>query len=375
MNSKEQVGAAVRRARERCGMTQQALADAAGFPNLQTVSDVERGVRDLKARELHRIARAVGTSYDVLLGARPEPAVRVLWRRGTPPAPSAQEARFLERASRFALLEEWSDLPPAEPLPDLPYDPAHTSGSEVEAMAMHVGRTLLLGSRPAAALVRVLEERFRVKVFYDDLAEDGSAACVRDGFGAAVLINASQAPWRRNYSFAHELFHLVTWTAVAESWPAGGEEPAWSDAMERHANRFASHLLLPGEEVAQRYEARLRGGDVAHADYVEMAREFDVSTDALLWRLCNLRYLTADQVDAIRGDAAFRALDRSTMGARWTTPGSGLPDRYHRLAYLAYAKGRISLARLAEFLETSVSELVLIGVSKEHAEEAATPAA
>jgi Zn-dependent peptidase ImmA (M78 family)/transcriptional regulator with XRE-family HTH domain len=371
MAGKEDLGSAIRRARDRAGVTQEELAAGAGFPNPQTVSDIERGVREVKARELQRIARVLHTSYDVLLGARPEPAARVLWRRGTAAVPRAQEAEFLERASRYAMLEEWCDLPPAEPLPDFPFDPATATWATAEGLANRVVRTLDLGSRPATSLVKVLEERFRVKIFYADLPGDESAACVRDGFGAAVLMNANQAPWRRNYNFAHELFHLVTWDGVARAWPEVGSEPAWAERLERYANSFASHLLLPAEELSEQYRARCRDGRVADLDMVELAREFDVSTQALVFRLAFLRLVRQDDADATLARPAFQRLDRRTMAERWVTPLAGLPERYVRLAYLAHAKGRMSLARLAEFLETSVSELISQDLERDLAEEAA----
>lgn len=369
MPSKEELGAAVRRARDRAGLTQEELAAQAGFASTQTISDIERGVRELKARELQSIARALHTSYDVLLGLRAEPVSHVLWRRGTASVPRAQEAEFLERASRYALLEEWCDLPPAEPLPDFPFNPLTATYAAVEGLANRVSRTLDLGSRPATSLVKVLEERFRVKIFYADLLGEESAACVRDGFGAAILMNANQAPWRRNYNFAHELFHLVTWDGVARAWPADGSEPAWAEQLEKFANSFASHLLLPADELSEQYRTRCRDGSVADPDMVELAREFDVSTQALVFRLTFLRLLRQDEADAILTRPAFQRLDRRTMAERWVTPSTGLPDRYLRLAYLAHAKGRITTARLAEFLETSVSELITQGLERDRAEE------
>jgi Zn-dependent peptidase ImmA (M78 family)/transcriptional regulator with XRE-family HTH domain len=374
MHSKEEVGAAIRRARERAGITQQELAEQAGFPNLQTISDVERGVRDLKARELHRLAKSLHTTYDVLLGARSEPCSRVFWRRGTAALDREQEVRFVERVSRYALVEGWCDLPAPEPLPDFEFAPATAGYGDVEALANRVARILDLGSRPAAALVKVLEERFRVKVFYEDLPGAESAACMRDGFGAAVLMNANQAPWRRNYNFAHEVFHLVTWTAVEREWPAGGEEPVWAEKLERFANSFASHLLLPADEVSEQYRARCRDDQVADEDLIELAREFDVSTEALVWRLRLLALLKQQEAEDTLARPSFRRLDRATMVDRWHKPSVGLPDRFVRLAYLAHAKGRMSISRLAEFLETSVSALRALELERERAEEATAAA-
>jgi hypothetical protein len=44
--------------------------------------------------------------------------------------------------------------------------------------------------------------------------EEGSAASIWGPFGPAILMNSNEAPWRRNYNFAHEVFHLITWDSI-----------------------------------------------------------------------------------------------------------------------------------------------------------------
>jgi Zn-dependent peptidase ImmA (M78 family)/transcriptional regulator with XRE-family HTH domain len=374
METRNVLAAAIRNARERLGITQQALADAAGFASLQIVSAIETAQREVKAWELVRLARALQTSVDELLGLSDAAPVRVFWRRGSPGIPAAREARLVQRAERMALLEEWNGLPPAEPLPDLPFAPDRASFADVARLAHTVGRALDLGSRPAASLLPVLEERFGVKVFYEEMGEGESAACVRGPFGAAILMNAAQAPWRRNYSFAHELFHLVTWSAVERVWPVAGE-PEWSERLEQLADVFASNLLLPAEELGAHFEARAEeGGELDGMRVIELAREFGVSTSALAWRLVNLGRSDAEWARAMLADEGFRRRDRLTMPHRWTHPPVPFPDRYLRLALMAYERGPLSLSRLAEFLETSIGEANELLEGLELGEEAAAPA-
>ena len=357
MNFRNSLASAVRSAREAIGMTQQALASAAGFGSLQIVSAIETGQREVKAWELVRIARALHTSVEVLLGLDQPREMRVFWRRGSSGISHEREARLCERAERFALLEEWCNLPPAEPLPDFAFDPRRATFADAERLALTVSRTLDLGSRPAASLLRVLEERFGVKVFYDELGDDEAAACARGGFGAAVLLNAAQAPWRRNFSIAHELFHLVTWRAVTMLWTDDGE-PQWAERLETLADVFASHLLLPAAEVSAQLDGRTAGGRVLEGtDVIAMARDFDVSTEALAWRVVNLGRRDADWARTLLSDKDFRRKDRLTMSTRWARPCTPLPERYVRLALLAYEMDRLSLSRLANFLESTMGEV------------------
>jgi Zn-dependent peptidase ImmA (M78 family)/transcriptional regulator with XRE-family HTH domain len=375
MEDRNQIATAVRAAREAVGLTQGALAAAAGFASLQIVSAIETGQREVKAWELLKLARALHTPVDVLLGIDEPQVARVFWRRGSGGISGVREAQLRERAERFALLEQWCDLPTAEPLAEFSFNPRRASFADAERLALALSRTLDLGSRPAASLLRILEERFRLKVFYDELGDDESAACARGSFGAAVLLNASQAPWRRNFSLAHELFHLVTWSAVESAWPAVGE-PEWSERLETLADVFASHLLLPAAEVSAQLDARTGDGrELEGTDVIAIAREFDVSTEALAWRLVNLGRREADWAKALLADAEFRRRDRLTMSTRWSHPDVPFPERYVRLALLAYEKDRLSLSRLAEFLETSIGEVYTRIEESELGEAAAAPPA
>lgn len=367
------LAATIRSRRKALGLTQADLAQAVGFSVAQTVSDIERGERDVKAWELVKIAQVLRTGVDDLLGTIPEePAVHVLWRRDSSAASCEAEEMFLDRARRYALLEKWNELPPAPSLPEFAIDPSRASFREAAKIALAVGKMLDLGSRPAASLSTVLQELFRVKLFFEDLGDDESAASAKGEFGLAILMNRAQAPWRRNYNLAHELFHLVTWQSTQQSWGPREEEPSWLEHIEKLANAFASHLLLPAEEIQAQYEERFPAGEINYPDLVEMAREFEVSTEALVWRLRLMGKLSQTDAEGILQDPEFRKQDRRSMPAHWGSAAEGpLPQRYWRLALNAYHRGTVSLARVAKLLESSVSEIGALVTDESHAPEAA----
>ena len=128
------------------------------------------------------------------------------------------------------------------------------------------------------------------------------------------------------------------------------------DKFEKLANFFASCLLLPAECVLSAFTERLKESKISYADLVEIAREFDVSTEALLWRLVNLRQIDADNARKVLADPAFRDVDRSTMLDKWWTP-TDLSERYVRLCFLCFQKGQLSRAKLAELIGVSLAEL------------------
>lgn len=349
-----ELGRRIREARKRLGLTQRELAQRAELPAHQVVSQIENGEREVKAWELARIAQVLCQSVAELLAPEAAPTPTMLWRDAPPEKAGVIEARFLQHCRAYRFLERILGLPPSPPLPTYTVAPAALTLRQASALAEEVRRALDLGARPAASLATVLERDYGVKIWYEPLGEAGSAASVKGEFGYGILINADHAPWRRNYSLAHELFHLITWDnappTLRQSQPEG-----WAQ-LERAAQAFASTLLLPAEAVCVEFDARVDRGRVGYADLVQLARDFDVSTEALLWRLVRLGRLREEVAQQVLADPAFREHDRQTMAGRWWAPPVH-PERFVRLAFLAYQKGKISRARLADLLGTGLLDL------------------
>ena len=354
-NLRETLAQRIQKARERLGLTQQELAEQAGFSVHQIISQIERGERDIKAWELANLAKALRIEVADLLRATVEPKAlpTVLWRE-FPKEAQIKEADFLKRCQQYHEVEKLCGIEGEYDFPQKQVDLEKMTFEGAVKLALHVSRDFNLGSRPALALENTLQDRFRVKVWYKDLGEDGSAASTYGDFGPAVLMNSKEAPWRRNYNFAHEVFHLITWKSIPAE-RLRQDQRLW-EYTEKLANVFASNLLLPGEEILLAFNERIKDGKISYLDLVGLAREFDVSTDALLYRLLNLNRLNQKTVDLLRNDDTFKALDRGTMVGKWRTPPP-IPERFVRLAFMAYRKGRLSRMKLAEYLDTSLIDL------------------
>jgi Zn-dependent peptidase ImmA (M78 family)/transcriptional regulator with XRE-family HTH domain len=351
----ELLGRRIREMRERLGITQRQLAEQAGFSAHQTVSEVERGGRGVKAWELVRIARALRTDTQALLSTEclEEPPV-VLWRDQPAENASVMEASFLQRCRQYHQLETLLGVPTSPGLLEMSVDPATVDHQDARSLAETISRFLKLGSRPAVSLFRVLENDYRIKIWYESMGDKGSAASVVGDFGYAILMNRDQAPWRRNYSFAHELFHLITWKSLPPELLMSND--SLRERVEGVAQVFASNLLLPTDIVTLEFDRRVQSGKIKYADLIEIAREFDVSTEALLWSLVHLKRLGRADVERALADQHFRAMDRDTMPKRWWQPPT-LPERFVRLAFWAFQEGKISRSRLAQLLETSLIDL------------------
>ena len=265
--------------------------------------------------------------------------------------------RLLGLAEQYHNLETWCDdhepceLPPAIGKPD------SFSYADAEKLAYHARREMGLGERPGQTLLRVLEEVCKVKVFHLAFEPTGSAACTLSSkFGAAILLNRSHVRWRRNFDLAHELFHLLTWDIFRQSGSSDGIEA--SELEEKLATCFARNLLMPHEVLRVSVDPRLVASKKLGFDALfEVARQFDVSVEALLWQMAFVYRIPSEtikeHVERLRGQMGF-------WDDRERDDPPERPLRFRALARQALRKGLISAGRYAEFLGISRREAMQV---------------
>ncbi len=346
----------IRAAREKMGWRQEDLAQVIDAKSSEIVSQIEKGGREVKAWELSRIADALHVEFqDLLSPSGPQFGPAPLWRKEAAVTKRETEARLRQRSQRYRAVMELTDSCPQVELPwHDEFDVLGNDYEEIERQARTVGDQLQLGHRPAHRLFSLLEDDYCVMIFYQNLDQDGSAVSVRGPYGPAMLLNSREPPWRRNFSCAHELFHLLTWKALPTE--RLGRETDTFAALERHADAFASALLLPTAPLMEVLKDAFKGDKVEIRALISVAREFGVSTQALLWRMSNLRLIPRQKTQELLGDAGFKQADKASMMENWWTP-LDLPKRFVELAFVACKQGRLSQAKLAAMLETDLTGL------------------
>ncbi len=355
----ELLGQRLREARERLGLSLQEVSKAMGFGNYQTLSSIENGPRHIKASELAKLSKIYlrDISYFLNPHREEETAVSVLWRgRSGDDKYKIKKQEFLKYCYGYYDLEEKLGLDHRFALRQLNnLTPDDFNFGKIREIATDYYHEMQLGSRPACVLEKVLEEKYNIKIMYLDLDNFGSAASAIGKFGAAILVNSSEAPWRRNYDLAHELFHIVAWNIFdREEIHVPTEEKS---IIEKWADAFASNLLLPQDEVIRECESRVKDGRISLLDLIGMAREFVVSTEALLWRLVILKRLREDKVKKLIESEEIKRLNRMHRSGDWGESPPHISVRYINLAFKAYQEGLISKGKLAEYLNTSRGEL------------------
>lgn len=343
----------LKKAREAAGLTIGEAATRLGFTNYQTLSNIEKGEREVKASELSSFAKTYYCSLNNLLLNDIVPKSggnNFLWRQ----APSGEkkieiEAYIRHRLEQYHLLEKLLGIETETGHLLLSISPSDfRTFFQIDGLAARVSNLLDLGSRPAIVLQKVLEQVLRTKILFVELASFGSAAStVHPQYGPAIVVNSEEAPWRINFTIAHELFHILTWDTYHP------EELTVDDGLandlERKANRFASTLLLPENEVRNELTNRIVNQKLDYADVIDVARDFGVSTQALLYRLGNIRIIPWEKADEAAKNEEISALDR-----RIRKDGKNdkpISERFIILAVKCLRKGLISRGKFAELLE------------------------
>jgi Zn-dependent peptidase ImmA (M78 family) len=362
MGKDELIGIRLKVEREALSLKLQYVAAQLGFNNYQTLSSIESGERPARAWELMKLAQLYGRNMEFFL--RPEQLEQqkqhVLWREPAQTEKTAlAERKFLNLCDNFSRLKELSGETESDSVTfPITADALKLRKDQfryVEKLADEYRRLLDLGGRPACALPSALENQLGILVLFLDLADGGSAAATCGPTGQAILVNSSDISWRRNYDLAHEFFHLATWDAFSQT--EIYDKQASKSLPEQFADAFASALLLPADKVREECANRITGGKISYASLIEIAREFEVSTDALLWRLVNLRLLARkDVIDTLNQKVLKEMeLERKMKGQAGERPY--LSARYISLAIKTFLMGKISKAKLAEYVGIAFSEV------------------
>jgi Zn-dependent peptidase ImmA (M78 family)/transcriptional regulator with XRE-family HTH domain len=350
------VGTRIKAKREELGLSQEALTRLLGFKDRQTLSAIETGERRVSAEELVRFADVLVAPLDwftdpfLLVGEG-----KFSWRQtGVEPFKlNAYEKIAGRLIATFRVLAPELGAAPRV----LRHRLGLTKTSRFEdavAAAETFAAELRLGDVPALRLAELMERDLNILVLMVDPIEGISGAACRLPELDAVLINRNEAPGRRHYDLAHELFHILTWDSMP---PAHSEDnrKVGKDRVEQLADSFASALLMPGAVLKRFGSWPELNGSALVAKLNATAAELGVTSLALKWRLVGAGLLTRSATDAVDE----RKLRNHGQGA--TAKACDLPPLFSKsfVALLARAldEGRLSARRAAGLLGLGVDDL------------------
>ena len=347
--SDKKLASRLKSARESAGLPLTEAAKRLGYANYQTLSSIENADREVKASELVNMARIYFCNIqDFLNQRRARGEFPFLWRN--PPATEDQrkeiESKIFFKCEQYHLLEKLLNSKAEKGFIETSLNDIRNNDA-LNLLATNTRILLGLGNRPAFTLPKVLEENFGVKILYLELEQGSAVSMVHEECGRVIIINAKEAPWRRNYDLAHELFHLILWRILP---PEKLKDSSYFMDIEKRAEKFASMLLLPEEEIRQEtlslWESQK---SLTYSDLVDIARDFGVSTKALLYRYAYLKFIDWETADKIAHDEELAELSREKRCIE--KEPIKVSNRFITMAMRCLRKGLISRGKFAEMVE------------------------
>jgi Zn-dependent peptidase ImmA (M78 family) len=182
---------------------------------------------------------------------------------------------------------------------------------------------------PISSVVEMLE-RFGIRVLENptELRIDGLAAKYDDEF--VVVLNPTVSNDRTRLNAAHELGHVLYGDCDSD-------EPA-DKVAEQRAFEFASHLLLPNNQLKRAFEGQ------SMVRLVQFKERFGISLAAMVYRAEKLGFIPKPTAKTLWIEFARR-------GWKTKEPGTVRPDRATRFEQLideALVNRKLSLKELAD---------------------------
>lgn len=357
------LGARLQEARKARRMTQQQVAESLNVART-TIVAIEKGERQVQNAELIQLANLYGRQINELLRRQSITQSFVVQFRAVPARETAisvdeQEQQVVELQQ---LCEDYYELERlcSAPLPRRYPGEYGMEGGRPEQIAEDVASAernrLGLGDGPVLNLREVLENDVGLRIFYKAMPSRMSGMFgYTSELGGCIAINAKHPHDRRRWSLAHEYAHFLTrrYQPDISIFFLYQRVPA----HERFADAFARCFLMPASGLSRRFGA-LRSekrGAITMADLLTLADLYQVSFEALIGQLEDLRLIAVGTSDRLR-EEGFKVREAQQMlGLTVGGPASDhelLPLRYQYLAVQALEDDLLTEGQLARMLQT-----------------------
>jgi transcriptional regulator with XRE-family HTH domain len=352
--SRDELGARIAAAREAAALSQEQLGHAIDRSK-SVVCRIEKGERPVDSFELGLIADALGVSVRYLLGEPVEkrPRLAVAARL----AARGDDEQLDKALSRVRVLLELDDLieqidgksdTQVAPAP-VDLDLRGNAVTQGHSLAVRVREALDLGSAPVADLFGLLEARFRVDAALEPLPEGVSGLCVGVGDRSLLVVNSDDVPGRQRFTLAHEFCHHLWGDASYEDPLIVDRDRPSKDPSEQRCDAFAAGLLMPEDGMRR----ALSGKEVSVEAFVGLMFEFNVSREALAWRLHDLGWISKQRVESLCGQSVTSLVRRAgrsqDLEVLFEARGRRRPPgRLEQQVIGAYERGQIGIGPVAD---------------------------
>jgi Zn-dependent peptidase ImmA (M78 family)/transcriptional regulator with XRE-family HTH domain len=333
-------------------LSQTTLAGKMGVsPSL--ISHWEKGTRTPSETQLLDLARHLGITLDYLLNSEIRPSFQCRARVTSPQRDSIDQT-LLDASMQVHAVDTAYRLAGKIPQPFI-LRADFGSTEALPSVTSHLRDTLKLNRRVTLDELKQALSEWNIFVFDWAMPRDLSGVSFRGAF-SAIFINHLQPPTRRLFTLAHEFAHVVF--HLGRDNAAGKDRmetqvsiASHRDPLEKQANAFASEFLMPRsdlEALVAKHKDRLRDPAMLEA----VARNFNVSRDAIFYRLTQLEFFRWSDKSAYFGGTYPLPDAPKVRVADWKNIDSQVDARFRDTALSLYQEEKISTGKLAEWFFT-----------------------
>ncbi len=230
----------------------------------------------------------------------------------------------------------------ATPLPTVQTD--WTADTLAQEERLRLG----LGDKPVDN-IRDLLEQLGVLVFFLVVPDNEFAGLSwhHATYGPCMLVNLADIPGRRTFTSAHEYAHLLRrdGDSVCDLELDRGDE--------RYANRFATVFLMPSADVIDSFHRRgLTGRIPSDKELGSLAGRYRVSLQAMGLRLEELGLVPPGTASS--APSRWEKFRPGSLGRRRPDWRRRVGETFTSRALEAYSSGRISVGKLARYLDIDI---------------------
>lgn len=162
--------------------------------------------------------------------------------------------------------------------------------SKIEKIAEDLLNQMKLDVTPVP--VEEIATKLQIKIGREP-SEDFSGILIRKDGKALIGINSTESHVRQRFTIAHELGHFLLHPNKATFVDyRDNQKDIMRTPREKQANAFAAALLMPRTRLVKDVKLKFKNG-IYEEDLTELASEYEVSAEAMKYRLLNLNLLNS----------------------------------------------------------------------------------
>lgn len=260
---------------------------------------------------------------------------------------------------KTALYELFRNNPSPEPLfKKIILSSGQTSSEAAQVLRNELGISIVLQKKfrdgyQAFNFYRDALEQKGIYLFQLQLEGDRGFCLLDDEF-PIIIVNSSDSITSKIFTLFHELIHILLGT---DDIYKEVEPPVYlRDKTEQFCNQTASEILVPLNELAERYSSRLRYWD---EDLISsIAKEYTVSREVILVKLISLGYAKQSDYKRLKAkwDEEFKKRKRSG-GSYYINKISALGRQYINTVIDSYKEGIINDVQVSNYLGMKFTNL------------------